>query len=131
MAIGGFMLAWSNYYQDLRPVMVPTFEKYLDPVPKIEGQFIYDTLAQVPHLGIHYSIKKIDEMFNEMHSKTSRVDIRLTSAEIMAIRNKGIKNIKMRVSTMDCVVAYLVAVLNRTEDVPIHEVSSYIGVRHA
>jgi len=59
MAIGGFMLAWSNYYQDLRPVMVPTFEKYLDPVPKIEGQFIYDTLAQVPHLGIHYCIKKL------------------------------------------------------------------------
>jgi hypothetical protein len=125
------MLAWSNYYQDLRPAMIPTFEKYLDPVPKIKRQFVYDVLAQVPHLGIHYSAKQFYKMFNEMQSTTSRVDIKSTFTEIMAIRAKAMKSTEMRVSTMDCLAAYLVTVLNRTEDVPIQEISNVIEVRHA
>jgi len=70
-------------------------------------------------------------MFNEMQSTTSRVDIKLTFTEIMAIRAKAMKSTEMRVSTMDCLAAYLVTVLNRTEDVPIQEISNVIEVRHA
>jgi len=124
------MHAWSNYYQDLPPEMIPTFEKFGDPAPKIERQFIYDTLAQVPHLGIQYSTKRFHEMFNEMLSTTSRVDIKLTVEEILAIRDMVTKSTKTKVSTMDCLVAYFVTVLNRTEEVPIREISNVIEVKH-
>jgi hypothetical protein len=120
------MHAWSNYYQDLPPVMIPTFDKYFDPAPKIEQQFIYDTIAQVPHLGVHYSAKRFHEMYNEMVSTTSRVDVKLTFEEIMAIRDMVTKSTKTKVSTMDCLAAYFVTVLNRTEDVPIREISNLL-----
>jgi hypothetical protein len=124
------MHAFSNYYQDLRPVMIPTFEKYLDPVPKIERQFVYDTLAHVPHLGLQYSRKRFHEMYNEMQSTTSRVDIKLTSADIMAIRDMARKSTEMSISAMDSLAAYLVTVLNRTEDVPIWRIYNVIEVRY-
>ncbi|KIM79320.1 hypothetical protein PILCRDRAFT_564103 [Piloderma croceum F 1598] len=124
------MHAWSNYYQDLAPEMIPTFEKYGDPAPKIERQFINDTLTQVPHLGVPYSTKMFHEMFSEMLSTTSRVDIKLTLEEILAIRDMATKSTTMRVSTMDCLAAYFVTVLNRTEDVPIWEISNAIEVKH-
>jgi hypothetical protein len=88
----GFMHAFSNYYQDLHPVMLPTFEKFLNPSPTLEGQFIYDTFAQVAHLGMDYSPTKFYEMYNEMQSSTSRVDIKLTLAELIAIRGTAIKS---------------------------------------
>jgi len=89
--------------------MIPTFEKFLDPVPKIERQFVYD---------------------NEMQLTTSRVDIRLTSADIMAIRDMARKSTEMSISAMDSLAAYLVTVLNRTEDVPIWRIYNVIEVRH-
>ena len=110
--------------------MVPTFEKYLDPIPTIERQFVHDTLAQVPHLGVHYSSEKFCKMFNEMQSMTSRMDIKLTSAEIMAIRNMVIKSTEMRVSTMQCLAAYLITVLNRTEELPIRRIYNVIDVSY-
>ena len=122
--------AFSNYYQDLRPVMIPTFEKYLNPAPKIERQFVYDTLAHVPHLGLHYSKKRFHEMYNEMQSTTSRVDIKLTSANIMAIRDMARKSTERSISAMDSLAAYLVTVLNRTEEVPIWRIYNIIEVRH-
>jgi hypothetical protein len=124
------MHAWSNYYQGLLPEMIPTFEQYGDPAPKIERQLIYDTIAQVPHLGVHYSTKRFHEMFSEMLSTTSRVDIKLTFEEILAIRDMATKSTKMKVSTMDCLAAYFVTVLNRTEDVLIREISNVIEVKH-
>lgn len=109
--------------------MKPTFEKYFHPVPQIERQFIYDTLPQIPQLGVNYKAETYHEMFNEMLSTTSRVDIKLTSAEIMAIYNMAKMTTVMRISTMDSLAAYLV--LNRTEDVPIQRIANVIGVRHA
>src|ERR1700733_7052116 len=124
------MQTFSNCYQDLRPVLIPTFEKYLHPAPKIERQFVYDTLVHVPYLGIQYSVKQFYELYSEMESTTSRVDIKLTQAEIMAIRNTGMKTTKAAVSTMDCLVAYLVTVLNRTDDMPISKIFNIIEVGH-
>ena len=68
------MLAWSNYYQDLRPAMIPTFEKYLDPAPKIERQFVYDTLVHVPYLGIQYSVKQFYELYGDEEYEGDGVD---------------------------------------------------------
>jgi hypothetical protein len=42
----------------------------------------------------------------------------------------AIKSADVRVSTMDSLVAYLVTVLNRTEDVPIRRIFNVIDVRH-
>ncbi|KIM84836.1 hypothetical protein PILCRDRAFT_5880 [Piloderma croceum F 1598] len=127
----GLMLSISNYYQDLRPVMIPTFEKYLDPVPRIEQQYVYDTLAQVPHLGLHYSKERVHEMYNEMQSTTSRMDIKLDPADIMAIRDMARKSTEMSISAMDSLAAYLVTVLNKTEDVPIWRIYNVIEYRGA
>jgi len=123
------MHTWSNYYQGLSPVTIPSFEKFLDPVPIIERQFVYDTLTQLPHLGVQYTAKVCDEMFNEMQSTTSRVAIKLTLAEIMAIHNVAQKSTEKRISAMDSLAAYLVTVLNRIEDVPIRRIANIIGVR--
>jgi hypothetical protein len=120
--LGDLCLRGQIYYQDLHPVMIPTFQKYLDSVSKIKDQFIYDTLAQVPHLDIYYSIKQIN-----VENLLCGYQVDLHSNH--AIRHKAIKDKKMRVSMMDCVMAYLVTVLNRIKDVPIHEVSRYIRVR--
>jgi len=45
------------------PAMISTFEIYLDPTPTIERQFVYDTFAQVPHLGVHYTGQSFREMY--------------------------------------------------------------------
>jgi hypothetical protein len=112
-------------------VVIPTFERYLDPPPTIERQFVYDTLAQVPQLGVHYTTTKFNEMYGKIQSTTSRVDIKLTFAEIMAIHAMATKSTEMKISTMDSLTAYLVTVLNRTEDVPIRKIANVIDVRHA
>jgi hypothetical protein len=124
------MHTWSNYYQNLRPLIIPTFEKFLHPVPTIERQFIYDTLTQVPQLGVRYKAEIFHKMFNEMQSTTSRVDIKLTLAEIMAIHNLVKKSTEMRISTTDSLAAYLVTVLNRIEDVPIRRIANVIDVEY-
>lgn len=124
-----FMHTWSNYYQDILPVKILTFEKFLNPVPTIERHFVYDTFTQVPQLGVHYKAEMCHELLNEMQSKTSRVDIKLTLVEIMAIHNVTKKNTEKRISTMDSLIAYLVTVLNRTEDVPIQRIANIIDVR--
>jgi hypothetical protein len=121
---------WSNYYQNRRPVVIPTFERYLDPPPTIERQFIYDTLAQVPQSGVHYMITKFYEMYGKMQSTTSRVDIKLTFEEIMAIHAIAIKGTEMKISTMDSLTEYLVTVLNGTEDVPIQRIANVSNVKH-
>jgi len=100
MTLGQFIQTWSDYYQDFSPATVPTFEKYLDQAPTIERQLVYDTLSQVPHLGVHYSTERFHEMFNEMQSTTSRVDIKLACEEIMTIRDIARKSTKIRVSTI-------------------------------
>jgi hypothetical protein len=110
--------------------MFPTFERYLDPPPTIERQFVYDTLTQVPQLGVQYTPIKFHEMFNEIQSTTSRVDIKLTFVEIMAIHATTMKSTKVKISTMDSLTAYLVTVLNRTEDVPIRRIANVIDVKH-
>ena len=81
--------------------MRPTFEKYIDPVPTIEREFVYDTLAQIPHLGVDYDAKRFYEMYSEMQLATSRVDIKLTLTELTAIHDMTIKSADVRVSTMD------------------------------
>ena len=124
----GFMHTWSNYYQDL-PMTIPTFEKLLDPVPTIKRQFIYDTLTQVPQLGFHYRPKDCYEMFNEMHSTMSQVDIKLTHTKIMNIYSVAKQSTEKKISTVDSLTAYLVTVLNRIEDVPIRRIANIIGVR--
>lgn len=124
------MHAFSNYYQDLRPTMTPTFEKYLDPVPTIERQFVYETLTQMPLMGIYYSTKRYSEMYNEIQSATCRVDIKFKLSEIMAIRDMAMKNVQAKVSTMDCLAAYLITVLNKTETLPISRIFNVIGVRY-
>jgi len=126
------MHTWSNYYQDLPPAVIPNFDKYFDPAPKIEQPFIYDVLAQIPYLDVHYSAKRFHEMYNEMLSTTSRVDVKLTFKEIMAIRYMATRGTNMKVSTMDCLAAYFITVLNRTEDVPIRQISNLLQVsKHA
>jgi hypothetical protein len=122
--------AWSNYYQDRHPVMIPTFERYLDPPPTIERQFLYDTLTQVPQLGVQYTPIKFYQMFNEIQSTTSRVDIKLTFTEIMAIHATARKGTKMKISTMDSLTAFLITVLNKTEDVPIRKIANVIDVTY-
>ena len=111
-------------------MLIPTFEKYLDPALKIKRQFVYDTLVHVPYLGIQYSVKQFYELYSEMESTTSCVNFKLTQAEIMAIRNMGMKTTKVTVSTMDCLIAYLVMVLNRTDDMPISKIFNIIEVGH-
>jgi hypothetical protein len=110
--------------------MIPTFERYLDPPPTIERQFLYDTLTQVPQLGVQYTPIKFYQMFNEIQSTTSRVDIKLTFTEIMAIHATARKGTKMKISTMDSLTAFLITVLNKTEDVPIRKIANVIDVTH-
>jgi hypothetical protein len=125
------MHACSNYYQGLRPAMIPTFEKYLDPVPTIERQFVYDTFVKIPHLAVHYSADRLYQMYNEMQSTTSHVHIKLSLAEIMAIRAMVMRSTEIRLSTMDTLAAYLITVLNRIEDVPIQgRIFSVVDVRN-
>jgi hypothetical protein len=63
-----------------------------------------------------------------MQSSTSRVDIKLTLAVLIAIRGTAIKSAGERVSTMESLVAYLVTVLNRVEDVPIRRIFNVVEV---
>jgi hypothetical protein len=122
------MATVSNYYQGLPAPMIPTFEKYLNPEPTIERQFVFDTLAQIPHLGIDYTAEKFYQMYSKMLSTTSRVDFKVTLAELTAIRDLANKSAGQRVSTMDSILAYLVTVLNATLEIPIQTIMHVVEV---
>ena len=118
----------SNYYQGLLPEMIPTFEKYLNPEPVLERQFVFDTLTQVPHLGVDYKAEKFYQMYREMLSTTSLVDVNLTLEEMTVIRDLASKSAGGRMSMMDSVLAYLVTVLNSTLEWPIQTIIYVVGV---
>jgi hypothetical protein len=122
------MTAVSNYYQGLPAPMTPTFEKYLNPEPTIERQFVFDTLAQIPHLGVDYKAERFYQMYREMFLTTSRVDFKVTQAELIIISDLANKSAGQRVSTMDSIIAYLVTVLNSTLEVPIQTIIHVVEV---
>jgi len=98
------MEAFSNYYQDLPPPMVPTFEKYFTPDPTLERDLVKDVIPNVPYvpyLANLYELPVFFGLYNEMMTTTSRVDIKLSLAQLKAIKSMADETASIRACTMD------------------------------
>jgi hypothetical protein len=123
------MEAFSNYYQDLPPPMVPTFEKYFTPDPTLERDLVKDVIPYVPHLTTLYELPVFFGLYNDMMTTTSRVDIKLSLAQLKAIKSMADETASIRVSTMDALVGYFITVLNRVSEQPIEQIVTVADVR--
>ena len=64
-----------------------------------------------------------------MMTTTSRVDIKVSLAQLKAIKSIADKTASIRISTMDALVAYFITVLNRVSEQPIGQIMTVASVR--
>lgn len=103
----------------------------MNPSPTIPAHDVRSTLAKIAHLGINYSPENFYKMYADMLGTTSRVDFKLTTEEVFAIKamaNQCPGAQGNRLSSMDAMLAYFVTVLDRTEDEPIQKIVNVIEV---
>jgi hypothetical protein len=129
--VARFIEAFSNYYQDLPPPMVPTFEKYFTPDPTLERDLVKDVIPYVPYLATPYELPVFFGLYNDMMTTTSRVDIKLSLAQLKAIKSMADETASIRVSTMDALVGYFITVLNRVSEQPIEQIVTVADYRGA
>ena len=109
--------------------MIPTFEKYFTPDPTLERNLVKDMIPYVQHLETGLELPVFLELYNEMMTTTSRVDVKLSLAQLKAIKSIADKTASIRISTMDALVAYFITVLNRVSEQPIGQIMTVASVR--
>ncbi|EIN11503.1 hypothetical protein PUNSTDRAFT_131668 [Punctularia strigosozonata HHB-11173 SS5] len=123
-----------HHYLGLQPRTMPTFEKYTAQPPTLEQSALVETIPLVPHLAIDYAPEHFFAMYTQMLDSTCRVDLQFTKDQLQKMRAMAERHARVKISTQDALVAYLITVLNRTERVParwLMNVVNYRGVKAA
>jgi hypothetical protein len=109
--------------------MVPTFEKYFTPDPTLERDLVKDVIPYVPHLATWYELPVFFQLYSQMMTTTSRVDIKVSLAQLKAIKSIADETASIRVSTMDALLGYFITVLNRVLEQAIEQIMTVADVR--
>ncbi|EIN09404.1 hypothetical protein PUNSTDRAFT_51677 [Punctularia strigosozonata HHB-11173 SS5] len=123
-----------RHYLGLPPRFIPTFEKYTTKPPTLERSALLDTIPLVPHLAVDYAPEHFFAMYTQMLETTSRIDLQFSKDQLQKMRLMAEKHAGVKISTQDALTAYLITVLNRTEQVPaswLMNVVDYRGVSAA
>lgn len=118
----------SQLYQGKNPLVTPTFEKHLQPIPVLEREHLNSTLAFIPHLALDYTAEEFSKMYDAMIASTSRVDLKFASDDLGAIRRFVDGGIKTNISTQDALCAYLISIIASVTGDPVNYIYNHIGV---
>jgi hypothetical protein len=80
------MTSLSDYYLSLKPALIPTFEKYLQPSPVPERHLVNETLRLAPQLHEDMPLASFFEAVEHERAPTSRVEIKFTSDQLRHTR---------------------------------------------
>jgi hypothetical protein len=122
------MTSLSDYYLDLVPALMPTFEKYLQPTPVLEQHLMEDTLRLAPQLAEDMSVSSLFAQIQQEKAATSHVLVKFTSDQLRIIRTAADRDATNNISTSDALAGYLITVLNRISPVTIDNVTNIISV---
>ncbi|KAH9951482.1 hypothetical protein B0H21DRAFT_285088 [Amylocystis lapponica] len=128
-----FMQHLSQAYQGLPPLHpLPTFSKYYPSPPP--AQLVENFKPMMPHLVHTYPLSQIGAQYAKMHHNLGRIDIRVNKDKLRRLRSRVLDKSPAddpadRVSTQDCLTAYIATVLDRCLDTPIRTVTNAASYR--
>lgn len=122
------MHSFSNYYQQLPPLIIPSFEKYLQQDVQFNQDWLDDAMPYLSYLSVGYGIDEYLKRNQAMTANVSRLDMTFSSDQLQSIKASATRDSNDRVSTMDALAAYLITVLNRVSLVPIQQVMNVVEV---
>ncbi|KIM84017.1 hypothetical protein PILCRDRAFT_422842 [Piloderma croceum F 1598] len=120
------MTSLSVHYLGLTPVLVPTFEKYLQSPPALERHLV-DAVRLAPQLAEDMSFTSFFASIYQNIATTSRIEVKFTATQLKAICATANLEATNKISTSDALAGYLVTVLYRISPVTIENITNIIS----
>lgn len=118
----------SNYYQGLRAPFIPTYEKYLNPVPEVNQGLVRNALPYLAFLAVDHELEEYQKKMENMLSRTSRVDLKFSAEQFKAIATMVRHGQEKPTSSIDALAAYIISIIQKVSDTPIQQILRTVSV---